>query len=61
MIQGIRYTFFTSRGAKSSHDWIPLTKEQLRDWGAKYHEVSQGKPYADYYIDNKSVDVLDLM
>ena len=58
---GHQIHFFTSRGAKSNHDWMPLTKEQLREWGAKYHEVSQGKPYADYYIDNKSVDVLDFM
>lgn len=50
---------FTSRGVKSNHNWMPLTEKQLKEWGVKYHKVSQGKPFADYYVDNKSVDILD--
>ena len=50
---------FTSRGAKSNYNWIPLTKKQLKDWRVKYHKISQGKPFADYYVDNKSIDILD--
>ena len=33
-----------------------LTKEQLDDWGVKYHELIMGKPHADYFIDDKGVN-----
>ena len=32
-----------------------LTKQQLDDWGVKYHELIMGKPHADYFIDDKGV------
>ena len=38
---------------------LDATEKQLNDWGVKYHNLIMGKPYADYYIDNKAVDVLD--
>lgn len=56
---GHKIIFFTSRGIKSGYSWIPMLKQQLSRWGVKYHEVTQGKPYADCYIDNKSLNVLD--
>ena len=31
-----------------------LTKQQLDDWGVKYHELIMGKPHADYFIDDKA-------
>ena len=50
---------YTARGASSGFDWKPLTEKQLNEWGVKYHSLLMGKPYADYYIDNKAIDVLD--
>lgn len=50
---------FTSRGYTSKFDWRPLTEKQLDSWGLKYHELIFGKPFADYYIDNKAIDILD--
>jgi carbamoyl-phosphate synthase large subunit len=50
---------FTARGSKSKTNWRELTEKQLKEWGVKYHELILGKPYADYYIDNKAIDVLD--
>ena len=50
---------FTARGAESGFDWKPLTEKQLNEWGVKYHNLIMGKPYADYYVDNKAIDVLD--
>ena len=49
----------TARGASSGYDWRPLTEKQLNQWGVKYHNLIMGKPYADYYIDNKAIDVLE--
>ena len=49
----------TARGASSRYDWKPLTEQQLKKWGVKYHNLIMGKPYADYYIDNKAVDILE--
>ncbi len=50
---------FTARGAASGTDWREVTEKQLGEWGVKYHELIFGKPYADYYIDNKAVDILE--
>jgi len=33
-----------------------LTKQQLEEWGVKYHELIMGKPHADYFIDDKGVN-----
>jgi carbamoyl-phosphate synthase large subunit len=50
---------FTARGAASGYDWKPLTEKQLKKWKVKYHNLIMGKPYADYYIDNKAINVLN--
>lgn len=46
---------FTARGSKTGIDWRPLTEKQLSDWGVRYHELHMGKPFADFYIDDKAV------
>jgi carbamoyl-phosphate synthase large subunit len=56
---GHRVVLCTARGSKSGVDYRPLLVEQLSEWGVKYHELHTGKPYGDYYVDNKAVDVLD--
>ncbi len=57
--QGHKIILFTSRGYSSGYDWLPLLKQQMLRWKVSYHEIRQGKPYADYYIDNKAVNILD--
>ena len=32
-----------------------LTKDQLNEWGVKYHDLFLGKPAGDFYIDDKGV------
>ena len=56
---GNEIILFTSRGYYSGVDWTDLLKQHFTDWGVKYHKLLQGKPYADYYVDNKVIDVLD--
>lgn len=51
----------TARGAASGKCWRELTEQQLKLWGVNYHSLIMGKPYADYYIDNKAVDVLEFL
>lgn len=56
---GHKIILYTSRGYSSGFNWIPLLKEQLEKWDVLYHDIKQGKPFADYYIDNKAINVLD--
>ncbi len=56
---GHKIILFTSRGYTSGYNWIPPLKQQLREWGVLYHELKQGKPFADYYIDNKAINIVD--
>lgn len=55
--QGNKIVLFTARGYKTGIDWKETTKEQLENWGVKYHELKMGKPDADYYIDDKMLSV----
>lgn len=56
---GNHIIYFTARGSTTDIDWKDLTTKQLSDWNAKYHKLILGKPYADYYIDDKSDDIFD--
>ncbi len=48
---------FTARGYVTGIDWRPTTEAQMERWGLKYHELIFGKPNADYYIDDKMLDM----
>lgn len=48
---------FTARGYVTGIDWRPTTEDQMKRWGLKYHELIFGKPNADYYIDDKMLDM----
>ena len=54
---GNRIVLFTARGYVTGIDWRPVTEKQMNDWGVKYHELKMGKPNADYYIDDKFLDM----
>ncbi len=47
----------TARGYVTGIDWTEVTVLQLNKWGLKYHELHFGKPNADYYIDDKMLDM----
>lgn len=51
----------TARGKGSGIDWTDYTKQQLNDWGFKYHELFPMfcKPTADIFIDDKGINVED--
>lgn len=54
---GNEIILFTARGYVTGIDWSEVTKDQLSNWGVKYHELHFGKPNADYYIDDKFIDM----
>ena len=57
---GHRILFMTARGRGSGIDWTALTSSQLKEWGALYHELIMGaKPSADFFIDDKGVNIKD--
>jgi CMP-N,N'-diacetyllegionaminic acid synthase len=58
--QGHKIVLFTARGSASSIDWTTVTRNQLRAWGVKYHELLFGKPAADYYIDDRLITIEEL-
>ncbi len=58
---GNEIILFTARGYVTGIDWSEVTKKQMQDWGVKYHELHFGKPNADYYIDDKSLDMQRLL
>ena len=51
--------FYTARGTKTNIDWTDETIMQLNNWGVKYHELSFGKPFADFYVDDKAINDKD--
>jgi hypothetical protein len=48
----------TARGSGTGIDWRKKTEEQLEAWGVKYHQLWFGKPSADIYIDDKTINAL---
>lgn len=58
--QGHKIILHTARGFVTGIDWHEVTRNQLKEWGVKYHELLFGKPAADYYIDDKNLSLEQL-
>lgn len=54
---GNEIILFTARGYVTGIDWRETTEKQMKKWGICYHELHFGKPNADYYIDDKMLDM----
>ena len=53
--QGHRIVYWTARGVHSGGNLTELTKQQLLEWGCKYHDLQVGnKPHFNMYICDKS-------
>lgn len=42
---------------KAQAAWAALTFQQLQEWGFEFDEIYFGKPAADFYVDDKMVDL----
>jgi hypothetical protein len=59
--------YFTARGMGrfndcsqlANNEFYQLTQNQLISWGCKYHSLILGKPSADFYIDDKNLNLLE--
>lgn len=50
-----------SKGNQNAADELmrEITEAQLSDWGVKYNDLYFGKPFADFYIDDKAINDKD--
>lgn len=53
--EGHNIKVFTSRGSSSGIDWYTKTREQLKTWHLKYHQLIMGKPSADVIVDDIAI------
>ena len=56
--EGHEIVYMTARGLKSGRGetyYRPITEEQLKSWGCKYHELSFKIHDADFFIDDKGI------
>jgi CMP-N,N'-diacetyllegionaminic acid synthase len=58
---GHKIVYFTARGSTTGIDWSKVTESQLSNWGVRYHELLFGKPYGNYYVDDKSMAIDDFL
>ena len=46
--------YWTARGALTGTDWTPLTRQQLNEWGCRYHALDMDKPLFDEFYDDRA-------
>ena len=46
---------FSNNSASAKENFEDLTRDQLEDWGVRYHLLMLGKPSGDFYIDDKGL------
>lgn len=56
---GHRILLYTARGSTTGIDHTDLTREQMGQWGVKYHELKLGKPEYHMIIDDKAINDKD--
>lgn len=52
--EGNTIVLWTARGSGSGVCWKGVTKEQLKKWNVKYHELRFKKPVFDIIIDDRA-------
>jgi len=57
--EGNTIIYWTARGSITRIDYEELTKQQLRDWGVKYHDLRLNKPHYDLFICDKAANTGD--
>ena len=58
--EGNTIVYWTARGSRKQINWRELTEQQLKLWGAKYHELEVKKPFYDLCIEHKSCRIEEL-
>lgn len=55
--QGNTIILNTARGFVTEINWEETTIKQLSEWNVKYNHLFFNKPAADYYIDDKALEI----
>lgn len=63
--EGWKIVYWTARGSVSGKDYTEHTRNQLNEWGCKYHDLITGtsenpKPHFDLVIDDKAKRIEEL-
>lgn len=63
--EGWKIIYWTARGSVSGIDYTEHTRNQLTEWGCKFHELQTGtsqfpKPHFDLLIDDKAKRIEEL-
>lgn len=53
--------YWTARGVGSGKNYMDLTKQQLDSWGCKYNELRCDKPVYDVFVDDKTINSIELL
>ena len=59
--KGNEVHYWTARGINSDINWDDLTIRQLKLWNVKYSTLNMGKPHYDVWIDDKALNVRDII
>jgi CMP-N-acetylneuraminic acid synthetase len=59
--KGNKILIYTARGTVTGIDWKETTERQLKEWGVPFNELYFGKPGADIFIDDKAINILELI
>lgn len=59
--KGNRIILFTARGTMTGTDWREVTENQMKEWNVPYHELHYGKPGADIFIDDRALNISELI
>jgi hypothetical protein len=59
--EGHTIIYWTARGTITGKDWFDLTEQQLKTWGAKYHQLKMGKPAYDLIVCDKTKRMDELL
>jgi len=60
--EGNYIIYYTARGLKSGRGeqhYRPITEQQLKEWGVKYHELCFKGHNGDYFIDDRGINAED--
>ena len=53
--EGHKIIMLTARGYTTKINWEFFTRDQLKNWGLKFHELILNKPFGHFYIDDKGI------
>lgn len=53
--------YWTARGVGSGKNYYFITLKQLMSWGCKFHSLRCDKPVYDIFIDDKTLNSIELL